>query len=84
MLFRKSLRLSAAARARYGSGGIANLQANDCTNLYSIVSYLHVLWSGPFQASPHPGPASPPNVPVHQHGTHVAPSPPARPPCTLC
>ena len=49
MLFRKSLRLSAAARAEHGAGGIANLQANDCTKLYGLVQYLHVLWSGPFQ-----------------------------------
>ncbi len=49
MLFRKSLRLSAAARADHGAGGIANLQANDCTKLYGLVQYLHVLWSGPFQ-----------------------------------
>ena len=49
MLFRKSLRLSSAARAAYGSGGIANLQSNDCASLFGIVSYLHVLWSGPFQ-----------------------------------
>lgn len=54
MLFRKSLRLSSAARAQHGSGGIANLQSNDCTALYSIVSYLHVLWSGPFQVCPKP------------------------------
>ena len=55
MLFRKSLRLSAAARAEHGVGGIANLQANDCTKLYGLVQYLHVLWSGPFQVWQAPG-----------------------------
>ncbi|PSC76242.1 multidrug resistance-associated 1 isoform X1 [Micractinium conductrix] len=48
-LYRKSLRISAAARAEHGAGKIVNLQSNDAAKLWSIPQYLHIIWSGPFQ-----------------------------------
>ncbi|KAL4446696.1 hypothetical protein ABPG77_007940 [Micractinium sp. CCAP 211/92] len=48
-LYRKSLRISSAARAEHGAGKIVNLQSNDAAKLWSIPQYLHMIWSGPFQ-----------------------------------
>jgi ATP-binding cassette, subfamily C (CFTR/MRP), member 1 len=48
-LFRKSLKISAGARARLGTGTIVNLQSNDASKLWSIPQYLHMIWSAPFQ-----------------------------------
>lgn len=48
-LFRKSLKISAGARARLGTGTIINLQSNDASKLWSIPQYLHMIWSAPFQ-----------------------------------
>ncbi|KAI3434886.1 hypothetical protein D9Q98_002940 [Chlorella vulgaris] len=49
MLYRKSLRVSSAAKGELGAGTIVNLQSNDASKLWSIPQYLHMIWSGPFQ-----------------------------------
>lgn len=51
MLYRKSLRLSAASKGRLGVGAIVNLQSNDASKLWGLAQFLHILWSGPFQVS---------------------------------
>ncbi|PRW33949.1 ABC transporter isoform A [Chlorella sorokiniana] len=48
-LYRKSLRVSSAAKGDLGVGKIVNLQSNDASKLWSIPQYLHMIWSGPFQ-----------------------------------
>jgi ATP-binding cassette, subfamily C (CFTR/MRP), member 1 len=42
-LYRKSLRVSAAARAELGAGAIVNLQSNDAAKLWSLPQYLHMV-----------------------------------------
>ncbi len=49
MLYRKSLRITAASKGRMGVGAIVNLQSNDASKLWGMAQYLHILWSGPFQ-----------------------------------
>ena len=51
MLYRKSLRITAASKGRMGVGAIVNLQSNDASKLWGMAQYLHILWSGPFQVS---------------------------------
>lgn len=52
MLYRKSLRITAASKGRMGVGAIVNLQSNDASKLWGMAQYLHILWSGPFQVAP--------------------------------
>ena len=40
MLYRKSLRVSAASRQALGLGAIVNLQSNDAAKLWSLPTYL--------------------------------------------
>ena len=49
MLYRKSLRITAASKGRMGVGAIVNLQSNDASKLWGMAQFLHILWSGPFQ-----------------------------------
>ena len=49
LLYKKSLRMSAAAKAEMGAGAVVNLQSNDAAKLWSLPQYLHMLWSGPLQ-----------------------------------
>eukprot|EP00210_Caulerpa_lentillifera_P002714 g2594.t1 len=49
MIYAKSLRISSAARSQFGIGKIVNLQSNDASKLWTLVIYLHVVWSAPFQ-----------------------------------
>ncbi|GMH35949.1 hypothetical protein BSKO_03817 [Bryopsis sp. KO-2023] len=48
-VYRKSLRITASVKSDRGIGTIVNLQSNDASKLWGMPSYLHVLWSGPFQ-----------------------------------
>lgn len=54
MLYRKSLRITAASKGKMGVGAIVNLQSNDASKLWSMAQYLHIIWSGPFQVLPLP------------------------------
>ncbi|CAG9464562.1 unnamed protein product [Pedinophyceae sp. YPF-701] len=48
-LYTKSLRVSGGVRAAFGTGRIVNLQSNDAQKIWSLPTYLHMLWSGPLQ-----------------------------------
>ncbi|KAK6098443.1 hypothetical protein MT418_002471 [Batrachochytrium dendrobatidis] len=50
-IYRKSLRLSSKARQSSTNGEISNLMAVDASRLSDLCTYLHMLWSGPFQIS---------------------------------
>lgn len=52
MLYRKSLRITAASKGKMGVGAIVNLQSNDASKLWGMAQYLHIIWSGPFQVNP--------------------------------
>lgn len=54
MLYRKSLRITAASKGKMGVGAIVNLQSNDASKLWGMAQYLHIIWSGPFQVLPLP------------------------------
>lgn len=54
MLYRKSLRITAASKGKMGVGAIVNLQSNDASKLWGMAQYLHIIWSGPFQVWPLP------------------------------
>jgi hypothetical protein len=45
-LFRKSLRVSSAAKSEAGVGAIVNLQSNDASKLWSLPQYM---WVGLFE-----------------------------------
>ena len=49
MLYRKSLRVSGAVKARMGTGAIVNLQSNDAAKMWMLPGYVHMIWNGPFQ-----------------------------------
>lgn len=49
LIFQKSLRLSAATRARLGAGKLQTLLSADAQNLNLIFWYLHYAWAGPLQ-----------------------------------
>jgi ATP-binding cassette subfamily C (CFTR/MRP) protein 1 len=49
MIYRKSLRVSGAVKAALGVGPIVNLQSNDAAKLWTLPTYLHMVWNGPFQ-----------------------------------
>jgi ATP-binding cassette subfamily C (CFTR/MRP) protein 1 len=49
LLYDKSLQLSGSARSALGVGAIVNLQSNDASKIWSLPTYGHVLWNGPFQ-----------------------------------
>lgn len=46
-IYRKSLRISSAAKKDTTVGEVVNLMAVDAQRFFELVSYLHVLWSGP-------------------------------------
>ena len=48
-IYRKSLRLSNTARQKSTTGEIVNLMSVDATRISDLFTYLHILWSGPFQ-----------------------------------
>lgn len=48
-IYRKALRLSSAARQVSTTGEVVNLMAVDAQRIMDLFTYLHILWSGPFQ-----------------------------------
>lgn len=46
-IYRKALRISSSAKKDTTVGEIVNLMAVDAQRFFELVSYLHVLWSGP-------------------------------------
>jgi ATP-binding cassette subfamily C (CFTR/MRP) protein 1 len=46
-IYRKSLRISSAAKKDTTVGEIVNLMAVDAQRFFELISYVHVLWSGP-------------------------------------
>ncbi|CAG9462430.1 unnamed protein product [Pedinophyceae sp. YPF-701] len=49
MLFNKGLRIRGSVRSEYGTGKLLNLTSNDAMKLWMMPSYLHTVWSAPFQ-----------------------------------
>ncbi|CAF3640789.1 unnamed protein product [Rotaria sordida] len=49
LIYRKSLKLSNSAKQGTTTGEIVNLMSIDASRFGDITSYIHVLWSGPFQ-----------------------------------
>ncbi|KAF7255878.1 hypothetical protein EG68_07260 [Paragonimus skrjabini miyazakii] len=48
-VYRKSLRLSNKARCESTTGQIMNLISSDAQHFTTLMPYMHVVWSGPFQ-----------------------------------
>jgi ATP-binding cassette subfamily C (CFTR/MRP) protein 1 len=46
-IYRKALRISSAAKKDTTVGEVVNLMAVDAQRFFELVSYVHVLWSGP-------------------------------------
>lgn len=46
-IYRKSLRISSAAKKDTTVGEIVNLMSVDAQRFFELISYVHVLWSGP-------------------------------------
>ncbi len=46
-IYRKSMRISSKAKRDTTVGEIVNLMSVDAQRFFELVSYLHVLWSGP-------------------------------------
>lgn len=51
LLFRKSLRLSVAARADNGVGAIVNLAANDVDRICDTSYGVNMIWNAPLQVT---------------------------------
>lgn len=49
VVYRKTLRLDDKARQDFTNGKIINMVSTDVSRLDSLMSYLHVIWSSPFQ-----------------------------------
>ncbi|CAF0998002.1 unnamed protein product [Rotaria magnacalcarata] len=49
LVYRKSLKLSSSAKQGTTVGEIVNLMSIDASRFGELTSYIHVLWSGPFQ-----------------------------------
>jgi|GEM_PF-161369 len=50
-IYRKSLRLTPAARQERTTGEVVNLMSTDCERLNSLFPYLHITWSSPYQVA---------------------------------
>lgn len=48
-IYRKSLRISSSAKKESTVGEIVNLMSVDAQRFFELTSYLHLVWSGPFQ-----------------------------------
>ena len=48
-IFKKSLKLSPAARQQYSAGEITNLLAIDAQRFVEVIPQINVIWSAPFQ-----------------------------------
>ncbi|KAL7678117.1 hypothetical protein ACOME3_004346 [Neoechinorhynchus agilis] len=49
VIYKKSTRLSSSARQQSTVGEMVNLMSVDAQKLMDVTSYLHIIWSGPFQ-----------------------------------
>ena len=49
VVYNKAMRLSGKARQRFSTGQIVNLMSTDCSRLDMAATYIHYVWSGPFQ-----------------------------------
>ncbi|KAL2915593.1 hypothetical protein HK105_204778 [Polyrhizophydium stewartii] len=50
MIFRKSMRLSAAARQEFSSGKVTNMVSTDAQRMEIFMTVVHFAWTGPTQA----------------------------------
>jgi ATP-binding cassette, subfamily C (CFTR/MRP), member 1 len=50
-VYRKALRLSNQSRQSSTVGEITNLMSVDASRISDLCTYIHILWSGPFQIS---------------------------------
>ncbi|KAI8838941.1 P-loop containing nucleoside triphosphate hydrolase protein [Chytridium lagenaria] len=48
-IYRKSLRLSSAARQNFNSGKVINLVSTDCNRIEMFMTFIHILWTAPLQ-----------------------------------
>lgn len=46
-IFRKSLRIASSAKSDTTIGEIVNLMSVDAQGFFELISYLHIMWSGP-------------------------------------
>ena len=49
LIYRKSLRLSPAARIKYTTGEITNYLSVDCQRFFFGIQFTNMLWAGPLQ-----------------------------------
>lgn len=49
IMYRKMLKLSQNAKQHLTEGQIINIVSSDSSRIQGLLSYLHYLWSGPFQ-----------------------------------
>lgn len=49
LVYHKALRLDARARQAFSTGQIVNLMSTDSSRLDMATTYIHYIWSGPFQ-----------------------------------
>ncbi|KAJ3109242.1 hypothetical protein HDU96_007273 [Phlyctochytrium bullatum] len=47
VVYRKSMRMSAAARQEFGTGKIINVVATDCNRIEMFMTFIHILWTTP-------------------------------------
>ncbi|KAJ3116514.1 hypothetical protein HDU96_009500 [Phlyctochytrium bullatum] len=48
-IYRKTLRLSAAARHNFNSGKVINLVATDTNRIEMFITFIHIIWTAPIQ-----------------------------------
>eukprot|EP00026_Physarum_polycephalum_P000366 Phypoly_transcript_00366.p1 GENE.Phypoly_transcript_00366~~Phypoly_transcript_00366.p1 ORF type:complete len:840 (+),score=118.23 Phypoly_transcript_00366:911-3430(+) len=46
-IYRKSMRISASAKAKFSTGEIINIQSADPTRIGFMLNFLHMIWSAP-------------------------------------
>lgn len=49
LIYGKALRLSSLSRQSFSTGQIVNLMSTDASRLDAVVTFVHYIWSGPFQ-----------------------------------
>jgi len=52
LVYNKALRLSNGEKGGRTAGDIVNLQSVDTVRIADLMTYFHIVWSGPFQVSP--------------------------------
>lgn len=48
-IYRKSLKLSSAARQDFNAGKVMNFISTDCQRIERFIMFCHILWTGPIQ-----------------------------------